>query len=64
MCPKIVAEDSSVITAVQQGLASAERPNGGLLSVREERCFHFQNYVKRETHTEAAALQHESSYES
>jgi choline monooxygenase len=39
-------EDSRAVRAVQGGLSSRMLPSGGLLSVREERIFHFQRYVR------------------
>ena len=40
-------EDAQVMTQVQQGLSSIDQPLGGLISTREERVYHFQNYVDR-----------------
>ena len=45
----ISGEDAAVIPEVQKGLASPVAPSGGLLSIREERLFHFQEYIQRET---------------
>lgn len=46
---KLVAEDAAVLKSVQLGLESPEQPPGGLISTREERVFHFQNYIQRTT---------------
>jgi choline monooxygenase len=45
----ILREDEMVYPAVQRGLSSSVRPAGGLISRREERIFHFQNYIKTAT---------------
>jgi phenylpropionate dioxygenase-like ring-hydroxylating dioxygenase large terminal subunit len=42
-------EDAAIIPCVQKGLASPTAPSQGLLSIREERLFHFQEYIQRET---------------
>jgi phenylpropionate dioxygenase-like ring-hydroxylating dioxygenase large terminal subunit len=45
----VVGEDEVVYPAVQRGLSSAVRPEGGLISRREERIFHFQEFIKAAT---------------
>lgn len=40
-------EDAQVMTQVQHGLSSVDQPLGGLISTREERVYHFQNYIDR-----------------
>jgi phenylpropionate dioxygenase-like ring-hydroxylating dioxygenase large terminal subunit len=45
----VAQEDADIMPQVQRGLAAAEQPSAGVISVREERCFHFQEYVLRET---------------
>ncbi len=42
-------EDMAIIKEVQVGHMSAQRPSEGVISVREERCFHFQEYVRNAT---------------
>ncbi|MEX2285875.1 MAG: aromatic ring-hydroxylating dioxygenase subunit alpha [Planctomycetaceae bacterium] len=42
-------EDLGVIKEVQAGHMSTRRPSEGVVSIREERCFHFQEYVKNAT---------------
>lgn len=43
---RVQNEDGSVLPAVQQGLASPLQPlGGGLISIREERLFHFQRAI-------------------
>jgi len=42
---RILNEDFGVSTSVQQSMNSPQRPDGGLISVREERIFHFQRYI-------------------
>lgn len=43
------AEDAAVMPGVQRGLRCPVKPSTGLLSVREERLFHFQQYVLEAT---------------
>ncbi len=38
-------EDGVVMPGVQEGMAAAAQPTGGLISAREERIFHFQQHV-------------------
>ena len=45
----VSAEDAAIIPVVQKGLASPVAPPGGLLSIREERLYHFQEHIQRET---------------
>lgn len=52
---KLVAEDVAVLNCVQQGLEAPSQPLGGLISTREERVFHFQEYIKRKTQDEDEA---------
>lgn len=42
---QVVAEDLGVLREMQRGLACGEQPTGGLISVREERIWHFQKWV-------------------
>jgi choline monooxygenase len=51
---KLAAEDCGVLTEVYQGLSAARQPSTGLISVREERIFHFQKYVQQATQRAAA----------
>jgi len=46
---QIVAEDAAVLEDVQKGLESPVQPPGGLISIREERIYHFQQYIRRTT---------------
>ena len=39
-------EDGVVMPGVQAGMAAKEQPSGGLISAREERIFHFQQFVQ------------------
>ncbi|XZE54404.1 aromatic ring-hydroxylating oxygenase subunit alpha [Planctomycetaceae bacterium SH139] len=43
---EIQDEDCDILNACQQGLSAVEHPRGGLISTREERIFHFQQYVQ------------------
>lgn len=43
----VAAEDSAVLPAVQRGLDSPRRSGRGLISMREERIFHFQRYLQQ-----------------
>ena len=38
-------EDGVVMPGVQAGMAAEDQPSGGLISAREERIFHFQQFV-------------------
>jgi phenylpropionate dioxygenase-like ring-hydroxylating dioxygenase large terminal subunit len=49
---KVALEDIPIIHEVQRGLESSSRPSRGLISTREERCFHFQEWVKQRTEPE------------
>jgi choline monooxygenase len=40
-------EDMAILKACQGGLNSREHPRGGLISVREERIHHFQDYIRK-----------------
>ncbi len=42
----VADEDSAVFTSVQRGMETKSPPSTGLISVREERVFHFQRFVK------------------
>lgn len=45
----LAEEDTGVLTEVYKGLSAPRRPSQGLISVREERIFHFQKYIKEKT---------------
>ena len=47
--PKVVAEDANAVQWMQKGLNSPRHSSEGVVSAREERCYHFQEYVKNET---------------
>lgn len=40
-------EDAQVLAQMQAGMRSVDQPLGGLISTREERVYHFQNYIDR-----------------
>jgi phenylpropionate dioxygenase-like ring-hydroxylating dioxygenase large terminal subunit len=46
---KVAIEDQGIIGEVQRGHCSPAKPSEGVISVREERCFHFQDYISRLT---------------
>ncbi len=46
---RALEEDLSIVVDVQRGLQSADQPAGGVISIREERLFHFQEYVRAAT---------------
>jgi choline monooxygenase len=48
-------EDGQVLANVQAGLEAFAHPNGGLISAREERIFHFQRHVLEQTGAVPAA---------
>ena len=45
-------EDCTVLEEVYRGLSAPNQPSEGLVSIREERCFHFQKYIERITSPE------------
>ena len=45
-------EDFAIIAEVQKGHNAGVQPSSGVVSVREERCWHFQNWVKCHTSPE------------
>jgi phenylpropionate dioxygenase-like ring-hydroxylating dioxygenase large terminal subunit len=47
--PKVVEEDTSVMPDIQKGMQSGQHPSRGLISIREERLFHFQEYIRDNT---------------
>jgi choline monooxygenase len=47
--PIVAAEDTSVMPDIQKGMESGSLPSRGLISVREERLFHFQEFIKAQT---------------
>ena len=49
---KLMHEDCAAMTEVQHGLNSPRRPSSGMISIREERCFHFQTYIRQTTSRE------------
>jgi phenylpropionate dioxygenase-like ring-hydroxylating dioxygenase large terminal subunit len=46
---KIAYEDVAILTEVQRGMSAPMQPSTGVVSIREERCFHFQEYVRQAT---------------
>ena len=44
----VLAEDVVVYPGIQRGVSAADWPCGGLISIREERIFEFQEYVLRQ----------------
>lgn len=46
---QVLEEDAVVWPGLQRAIASPQLPSGGLISVREERVFHFQKYVAQKT---------------
>lgn len=46
---RILKEDEDMFPLVQAGTAVPRRPGPGLISIREERIFHFQEYLQCET---------------
>lgn len=49
---KVIKEDADIYPTIHQGIAAGARPNGGLISIREERIFPFQDYVLNQTGSE------------
>lgn len=46
---RILKEDEQMFPLVHAGTAVPRRPSAGLISIREERIFHFQEYLQRAT---------------
>ena len=46
---RVIDEDERIFPSIQRGLESPSRPGDGLVSIREERVFHFQKYVLDKT---------------
>lgn len=46
---QVIAEDAAIFPSIQRGIASPEHPTGGLISIREERIFPFQQYILENT---------------
>jgi hypothetical protein len=46
---KIAAEDAGIMPSIHKGMEAPERPSEGLISIREERLFHFQEYIRKAT---------------
>ena len=44
---RVAYEDVAIVEEVQRGLAAPARPSPGVISIREERISHFQNYVQQ-----------------
>lgn len=42
---RVIDEDERIFPSIQRGLESPIQPGGGLVSIREERVFHFQKYI-------------------
>lgn len=52
---QLSVEDTGVLEEVQRGLGSPRQPSKGVVSIREERCFHFQDYIRRMTKRDEVA---------
>jgi phenylpropionate dioxygenase-like ring-hydroxylating dioxygenase large terminal subunit len=55
-CPQVVKEDREAVGWMQKGLSSSRHPSEGVVSAREERCYHFQKYIHEETLPSQAEL--------
>lgn len=42
---KVVGEDADIYPSIQRGIGADERPGEGLISIREERIFAFQDFI-------------------
>lgn len=47
--PIVHAEDTNIMPDIQKGMESGQLPSRGLISVREERLFHFQEFIHAAT---------------
>ena len=45
---QIQDEDVAILSLNQAGIRSTNRPKGGVISIREERIFHCQNYIQKQ----------------
>ena len=50
--PRVAGEDAAIYPRIQKGINSPQHPKGGLISIREERLFAFQNYVLKAVATD------------
>lgn len=46
---KVTMEDAGILPSIQKGMDSPEQASEGLISVREERIFHFQEFIRKAT---------------
>lgn len=46
---QVLEEDAAILPDVQRGVESPDKPSGGLISAREERVFHFQEFIHKAT---------------
>lgn len=46
---KVVMEDAGILPSIQKGMESNDVPSEGLISIREERINHFQDFILRAT---------------
>jgi hypothetical protein len=53
--PKVVAEDAQAVQWMQKGLNSPRHASEGVVSAREERCYHFQQYIHDTTISQTPA---------
>lgn len=51
---QVAFEDVAILPEVQRGYNSPARPSKGVISIREERIFHFQEYIQRATASETS----------
>lgn len=60
---KVAMEDAGILPAIQKGLDSPAHPSEGLISIREERLYHFQEYIRRAT-SDDESLDHADAWTS
>jgi phenylpropionate dioxygenase-like ring-hydroxylating dioxygenase large terminal subunit len=46
---KVTMEDAGILPSIQRGMDSPRQPSTGLISIREERLYHFQEFIRRAT---------------
>lgn len=46
---KVAMEDAGILPCIQRGLEAGEHPSRGLISIREERLYHFQKFIQENT---------------
>src|SRR5690606_15889119 len=59
---KVAREDAGIMPSIQRGLQARRHPSEGLISVREERLFHFQEFILQATADDPPREHHKESF--